>query len=70
MRLGHEVFKDHGPSEGQQRDRPHRRQSLAPARFALQNRRRGAIQQHRHEHSRGDGPNGGPGRGAEGVIGF
>ena len=70
VRVGHEVLKDHGPSEGQQRDRPHRRQFVASGRVALQNRRRRAVQQYRHEHSSGHGPNGGPGRRAEGVIGF
>ena len=70
MRVGHEVSKDHGPSEGQQRNRSHRRQFVASGRVALQNRRRGAVQQYRHEHSSGHRPDGGPGRRAEGVIGF
>ena len=70
MRVGHEVSKDHGPSEGQQRNRSHRRQFVASGRVALQNRRRGAVQQYRHEHSSGHGPDGGSGRRAEGVIGF
>lgn len=66
MRVGNEVPEDHGASEGQQRDRSDGGQSVAPGGVALESRRRGAVQQHGHEHSRGDGPDGGPGRGAEG----